>query len=260
MAPEMFNGSQMDEKVDIYALGLILCECLTGETPWGDYDNFAQIVLAVAIQEERPEIPESVPMPMRRLITKCWQDEPFRRPSAPEVARLLQYMLKMEDAAVASADAEPSAIDLQGEVEDLLASQESDSNTPNLSVRQVDRAEAVMKAVEQRLDLAGAEQTEDPAAAPRIGDDVRELLEKCAVIQEKGDRWPVMRGSKSHKEGRLMAGRGSGKAPQTAAMYRSSQSQGGRSDHVVDSASSVAKEEEGAEVNTVWAALRKPKF
>ena len=43
MAPEQFNGSHLDEKVDVYALGCILNECLTRRGPWRDAPNFFQV-------------------------------------------------------------------------------------------------------------------------------------------------------------------------------------------------------------------------
>lgn len=43
MAPEQFNGSYLDEKVDVYALGCILNECLTRRRPWDSAPNFYQV-------------------------------------------------------------------------------------------------------------------------------------------------------------------------------------------------------------------------
>ncbi len=42
MAPEQFNGSHLDEKVDVYALACILNECLTRRQPWREAPNFFQ--------------------------------------------------------------------------------------------------------------------------------------------------------------------------------------------------------------------------
>ncbi|KAF5837720.1 hypothetical protein DUNSADRAFT_3975 [Dunaliella salina] len=36
MAPELFNGSRVDEKCDIYSLGCIIYECVTGKAPWSE--------------------------------------------------------------------------------------------------------------------------------------------------------------------------------------------------------------------------------
>lgn len=44
MAPEQFNGSHLDEKVDVYALGCILNECFTRRQPWQHSPNFFQVL------------------------------------------------------------------------------------------------------------------------------------------------------------------------------------------------------------------------
>lgn len=49
MPPEMFDGSRFDEKVDIYSLGLVLCECITGSLPWASC-NMAQVIFQISIQ------------------------------------------------------------------------------------------------------------------------------------------------------------------------------------------------------------------
>ena len=36
MAPEQLEGAEADPRVDVYALGLILVEMLTGRLPWGE--------------------------------------------------------------------------------------------------------------------------------------------------------------------------------------------------------------------------------
>jgi calcium-dependent protein kinase len=33
-APEMFSGGGYDEKVDSWAVGITICKCITGKTPF----------------------------------------------------------------------------------------------------------------------------------------------------------------------------------------------------------------------------------
>ena len=42
MAPEQFNGSRVDEKCDVYALGCILNEAWSRRQPWRDSQHFFQ--------------------------------------------------------------------------------------------------------------------------------------------------------------------------------------------------------------------------
>jgi serine/threonine-protein kinase len=74
LAPEQIEGAPVDGRVDIYSLGCLLYECLTGETP------FAGSRLAVAwahLEEEpphashcRPELPEAIDAALRKAMAK----------------------------------------------------------------------------------------------------------------------------------------------------------------------------------------------
>jgi serine/threonine protein kinase len=44
MAPELLKFEEFDEKVDVYAFGIILWELLTRETPFTNIDSFAILV------------------------------------------------------------------------------------------------------------------------------------------------------------------------------------------------------------------------
>ncbi|KAK2078084.1 hypothetical protein QBZ16_003952 [Prototheca wickerhamii] len=96
MAPEQLNSTNINEKVDVYALGVILNECYTRRQPWRDTTNLFQIILRVAINKERPPIDPGCPEPLRWLITKCWQQEPTLRPSCAELVRITELMIRAE--------------------------------------------------------------------------------------------------------------------------------------------------------------------
>eukprot|EP00887_Chlorella_sp_A99_P004370 scaffold15.g4370.t1 len=92
MAPEQFNGS----RVDVYALGCILNEAFCRRQPWRDSTHFFQIILKVAINGERPWIDPDTPEPLRKLITKCWHQDPHMRPSTAEIMRLTGWLIADE--------------------------------------------------------------------------------------------------------------------------------------------------------------------
>mmetsp|Transcript_37919 Transcript_37919/g.107143 ORF Transcript_37919/g.107143 Transcript_37919/m.107143 type:complete len:311 (+) Transcript_37919:1191-2123(+) len=96
MAPEIMEG-KVSPKADIYALGILLNECLTRERPFHDYENPAHIIFAVSYRSERPALPQrpeacSCPM-LLELITRCWDQDPRRRPTAVEVHSALEHMI-----------------------------------------------------------------------------------------------------------------------------------------------------------------------
>lgn len=86
LAPEQARGSHVDPPADIYALGLVLLEALTGRRM---YDGPA-LEAALARLSQRPEIPAGLPEPWPGLLYAMTETDPRLRPSATEVARVLR--------------------------------------------------------------------------------------------------------------------------------------------------------------------------
>jgi eukaryotic-like serine/threonine-protein kinase len=97
LAPEQVRGHHVGAPADVYALGLVLLECLTGrpEYPGGDVEA------AVARLNRPPHVPETVPAELGRLLRAMTADLPELRPDAAGCAETL----------VAAAAALPSAAD-----------------------------------------------------------------------------------------------------------------------------------------------------
>ena len=78
MAPEQLrNSSNVDARTDIWALGIIACELMTGARPFKGPET---IELFVAILEAPPRaIDPSVPAPLREVLLRCLEKEPARR-------------------------------------------------------------------------------------------------------------------------------------------------------------------------------------
>ena len=93
MAPESFGSEKISEKADVFSLGMILWECLTGDSPWKEVDIPFQVVMLVGVEKKRPEIPEDCPKQLASLIKRCWDDDPHRRPSCAEVERRTRLLL-----------------------------------------------------------------------------------------------------------------------------------------------------------------------
>jgi predicted ATPase len=83
MAPEQFfHPRHIDSRVDVFALGCILFECLTGRRAFAAEDEigaFARVVLEEAppVRNLRPDLPEPISAFVRRLLTRDQKHRPF---------------------------------------------------------------------------------------------------------------------------------------------------------------------------------------
>jgi serine/threonine-protein kinase len=77
LAPELIGGSSPNESTDIYALGMTLYECLTGEPPFVGINP--QVVLYRTLHEEVPSLPDTVPERLREVVRIAAAKEPASR-------------------------------------------------------------------------------------------------------------------------------------------------------------------------------------
>jgi serine/threonine protein kinase len=90
MSPEQILGSDITAATDIYTLGIVMFEMITGKRPFGTA-NTAAAALAAAL-EPPPPMSSLVPVPadLDRIVWTCLQREPSARyPSASELATAL---------------------------------------------------------------------------------------------------------------------------------------------------------------------------
>ncbi len=86
LAPEQVRGEDVGPPADIYALGLVLLECLTGRR---EYQG-SQVEAAVARLHRPPDIPRHLPTDLTRLLRRMTALSPRQRPTAAECAVLLR--------------------------------------------------------------------------------------------------------------------------------------------------------------------------
>lgn len=91
LAPEQVGGGGISEAVDVYALGLVLLESITGEHA---FTGTQQEMLAARLARN-PTIPPSLPASWRRLLRAMTARDPADRPDAEVVSGYLAAATSM---------------------------------------------------------------------------------------------------------------------------------------------------------------------
>ena len=86
ISPEQAAGRPATGRSDLYALGLVAYECLTGHKP---FRRESEVATALAhLRDEAPPLPDGVPSGVRSLVGQLMRKDPGERPEdAAEVAR-----------------------------------------------------------------------------------------------------------------------------------------------------------------------------
>ncbi|MGH2921102.1 MAG: protein kinase domain-containing protein, partial [Gaiellaceae bacterium] len=91
IAPEQARGEKVDQKTDVYSLGIVLFELLTGEVPY-EGDNFVAVAMrhvhdpVPSVLERRPD----VPVRLDRALQQAMAKDPEERLSTEELVDELE--------------------------------------------------------------------------------------------------------------------------------------------------------------------------
>ncbi len=104
-SPEQVSGERVGPPTDVYALGLLLLESLTGrrEFPGGAMES------AMARLHRDPEIPAALPPAWRNLIRAMTSRDPAGRPVAAQVEQRLRAVVNGDTEATAAMPVAPTA-------------------------------------------------------------------------------------------------------------------------------------------------------
>jgi eukaryotic-like serine/threonine-protein kinase len=95
MAPEQWQLEPLMDRTDVWALGLLLFECLEGQHPFSRDDD--QLALRRAVLDNARAIPQilrsNVPIEVSRIIRQALARDPYHRPTAIEVCDVLDAAL-----------------------------------------------------------------------------------------------------------------------------------------------------------------------
>lgn len=84
VAPEQIEGAEADARGDVYSLGCVLYEMLTGEPPFADQRGGMAKMWAQVNAEPQPlsQRRSDVPAPLEELVNRAMAKDPAARPSA----------------------------------------------------------------------------------------------------------------------------------------------------------------------------------
>jgi len=91
MAPEQMLGEAFDERIDLYATGVVLFECLLGRLP---FEANSAVALIARVLRDQPPVPMAIdpeiPPALSDLVVRLLAKDPAHRPAnAGELVRLL---------------------------------------------------------------------------------------------------------------------------------------------------------------------------
>lgn len=90
-APEVLSSSVFTEKSDVYSFGLTLWFMENIKDPFEDVHTPHQLITAVVMRKERPSLRGCVLF--STLISKCWDNDPAKRPTSSEIVDAIQAVL-----------------------------------------------------------------------------------------------------------------------------------------------------------------------
>jgi eukaryotic-like serine/threonine-protein kinase len=106
LAPEQVRGQVVGPASDVYALGLVLLEALTGRR---EFPGLA-VESATARLYRSPAVPDGLPAGLGTVLTEMTRDDPLRRPTAQAVATALAADPTSPEASLGAMRSVPSRV------------------------------------------------------------------------------------------------------------------------------------------------------
>lgn len=102
MSPEQARGRSLDHRSDLFSLGIVLYEMVTGEMPFRG-ESPLDTLHAIAFEETRPvtTVRRNLPPRLQRVVGRCLRKNPDDRyPSASALARDLKSVAREVDSGI----------------------------------------------------------------------------------------------------------------------------------------------------------------
>ena len=94
MSPEQARGKPLDQRTDVWSFGCLLFEMLTGRPAFGGETASDCLAAILHTDPEWRALPRATPAAIRRLIARCLEKDPVRRPQAAEALSEIDLALE----------------------------------------------------------------------------------------------------------------------------------------------------------------------
>jgi len=93
LAPEIIKGEIASEKADVYSFAIILWEISSHKSPYSEYSwTFGHELEEQIGDGLRPTFLEGTPLLYKKLVEKCWSDNPESRPPFNQIVETLENL------------------------------------------------------------------------------------------------------------------------------------------------------------------------
>ncbi|KAG1852937.1 kinase-like domain-containing protein [Suillus tomentosus] len=124
-APELFTAedstSRFTTQSDIYSFGSIMLQVLTGDLPWCHLTSEQQMYRVIFERKQHPRPADhSITDQHWNLMTSCWSENPFDRPSAKEALQFIDHELVLYDQVIIDGGQHPALVSVHGYTPPLI--------------------------------------------------------------------------------------------------------------------------------------------
>jgi len=110
MAPEQWKGEELSNRTDLYALGAMMYEMLTGHPPFAAQGGM-ETLMYQHLHEPPPPLPDTIPLGLQKLVAQLLAKDPQDRPQHALLVRQTLEAIRLgrdEDATVVLDEGRPT--------------------------------------------------------------------------------------------------------------------------------------------------------